>query len=187
MSKIITRRNGILACAAGILAAPFIIPSRAEAATTETLALGAVNSWSSAGFTSSDFDSRASGSVVVATTAKDNSANLDEFGQIRISAEVGGTMTSSSVFLIYILEDNGGSVYGDGQSTGTVLPAIHQLVATINPRNGLAAGAAATGISKPFAMPVAGWKFAIANLTGFALDSSANAAVDYRTLNRKYA
>jgi hypothetical protein len=80
------------------------------------LVYGATSStWTSAGFTASDFNSRANGSVVVATTTLDNDSGMDLEAEVSFSFEVGGTTTAASRFDLYILPLNrDGTTLGDG-------------------------------------------------------------------------
>lgn len=141
--------------------------------------------WTAAGFTLSDFNSRADGSVVVAATAIDNATNLDLEVEVSITAEVGGTTTTASRFDLYILPLNqDGTTYGDGQVTGTTVPAASYWVASCLVKTGVTSGNAVYGNFPRVPLPAASFKFAIVNRMGSALDSTANAAVDYRTVNR---
>lgn len=150
------------------------------------LSYGATGStWTSAGFTTSDFNSRANGSVVVAATAIDQDTNLDLDVEVSFSFEVGGTTTTASRFDLYILSLNqDATTYGDGASTGTTIPASSYWVTTAVVRTGVISGNAVVGTFPRVPMPAADFKFAIVNNTGAALDSSAAAAVQYRTVNR---
>ena len=59
--------------------------------------------WTSCGFTASDFNSRADGSVVVAATAITNATDLDILIDVSMQAEVGGTTAVTSYFSLYLL------------------------------------------------------------------------------------
>ena len=150
------------------------------------LAYGATtSSWTTAGFTASDFNSRANGSVVVATTALDNDSNLDLETEVSFSFEVGGTTTTASRLDLYILPLNqDGTTYGDGAATGTTIPAGTYWVTSCLVKTGVTSGSAVTGTFPRVQLPAADFKFAIVNNTGAALDSTAAAAVQYRTVNR---
>ena len=150
------------------------------------LAYGATGStWTSAGFTASDFNSRANGSVVVAATAIDQDTNLDLDMEVSFSFEVGGTTTTASRFDLYILPLNqDASTYGDGAATGTTIPAGTYWVTSCLVKTGVTSGNAVTGTFPRVQLPAADFKLAIVNSTGAALDSSAAAAVQYRTVNR---
>jgi len=143
------------------------------------------STWTSAGFTASDFNSRANGSVVVATTALDNDSGLDLEAEVSFSIEVGGTMTATSYFSLYILPLNqDGSTYGDAAATGTTPPATSYWVTNASLKPGVTSGNAVVGTFPRVALPAADFKFAIVNNSGSALDSSAAAVVNYRTVNR---
>lgn len=146
------------------------------------------STWTDAGFTASDFNSRANGSVVVAATALDNDSALDLGAEVSFSFEVGGTTTTASRFDLYILPLNqDGTTYGDGQSTGTTVPALTYLAGTCYVRTGVTATNAVVGTFPAVALPAADFKFAIVNNAGAALDSTAAAAVKYRTVNLNLA
>jgi hypothetical protein len=141
--------------------------------------------WTSAGFTATDFNSRANGSVVVATTTLDNDSGLDLEAEVSFSFEVGGTTTAASRFDLYILPLNrDGTTLGDGVATGATLPAGTYWVASCLVRTGVTSGNAVVGTFPRVPLPAADFRFAIANVTGAALDSTAAAAVEYRTVNR---
>jgi hypothetical protein len=150
------------------------------------LTYGATTStWTSAGFTASDFNSRASGSVVVAATAIDQDTNLDLDVEVSFTFEVGGTTTTASRFDLYIMPLNqDATTYGDGQSTGTTVPSQTYWAASCLVRTGVTSGNAVVGTFPRVPMPAADFKFAIANITGSALDATAAADVKYRTVNR---
>jgi hypothetical protein len=59
------------------------------------LIAGGVASYASAGFTLTDFNSRANGSFVLGTTTIDNSTNLDLDAEISGQFTVGGTTTAA--------------------------------------------------------------------------------------------
>lgn len=149
------------------------------------LAFGATSTtWTSAGFTASDFNSLAVGSVVVAATAIANSTGLDLEAEVSFSFEVGATTAATSRFDLYILPLNrDGSTYGDGVATGTTLPAPTYWVTPCLVRTGVTSGNAVVGTFPRVLLTSANFKFAIAN-QAVALDSTAAAAVEYRTVNR---
>ena len=150
------------------------------------LAYGATTStWTDAGFTASDFNSRADGSGVVATTALDNDSGLDLEAEVSFTMEVGGTTTVNSRFDLYILPLNqDGTTYGDGAVTGTTLPAASYMASTCLVRTGITSGNAVTGTFPRVPLPAADFKFAIGQRTGAALDATSAATVKYRTVNR---
>ena len=150
------------------------------------LSYGATTStWTDAGFTASDFNSRANGSVVVAATALDNDSGLDLDAEVSFTMEVGGTTTTASRLDLYILPLNqDGTTYGDAQATGTTVPAGTYWVTSCLLKTGITSGNAVVGSFPRVALPAADFKFAIVNNSGAALDSTAAATVKYRTVNR---
>jgi hypothetical protein len=143
------------------------------------------STWTDAGFTASDFNSRANGSVVVATTALDNDSGLDLEAEVSFSIEVGGTTTATSYFALYILPLNqDGTTYGDAVATGTTAPASSYWVTNASLKPAITSGNAVVGTLPRVALPAADFKFAIVNSSGVALDSTAAAVVKYRTVNR---
>ncbi len=143
------------------------------------------NTWTDAGFTASDFNSRANGSVVVATTALDNDSALDLEAEVSFTFEVGGTTTATSRFHLYILPlDQGGTIYGDDAATGTTAPADTYWMATSGVKTGITSGNKVYGTFPRVPLPAADFKFAIVNSMGAALDATAAAVVKYRTVNR---
>lgn len=150
------------------------------------LSYGATSTtWTDAGFTASDFNSRANGSVVVASTAIDQDTNLDLDVEVSFSIEVGGTTATTSRFHLYILPLNqDATTYGDGAATGTTAPADTYWVASCGVKPSVTSGNAVTGTFPRVPMPGADFKFAIVNSMGAALDSTAAAVVKYRTINR---
>lgn len=185
------RRRLFAGIGAGVIAAPFIMASAAEAANIAKHTPGGVSAWASAGFTASDFNSLANGSCVVAATAIDNTTNLDLLAEFYIEVVNGATTSASySSLLVYVLPlgSNGsggdGTVYGDGAATGTTPPAANYVVANIIPKSGTTSGGTMYGTSRPFPIPRGKFKFAVRNLINGALNASAAAIADYRTTNR---
>lgn len=150
------------------------------------LSYGATSTtWTDAGFTASDFNSRADGSVVVAATALDNDSGLDLDIEVSFTFEVGGTTTATSYFGLYILPLNqDATTYGDGAATGTTIPASSYWVTSSGVKSGVTSGNAVTGTFPRVPLPAADFKLAIVNKMGAALDATAAATVKYRTVNR---
>jgi hypothetical protein len=150
------------------------------------LAYGSTGStWTTGGFTASDFNSRANGSVVVAATAIDQDTSLDLDGEFSFSVEVGGTTTATSRLDLYILPLNqDGTTYGDGVATGTTAPAGSYWVASCIVRPGVTSGNAVVGTFPRYPLPGADFKYAIVNNLGAALDSTATWTGSHRTLTR---
>ena len=148
-----------------------------------TLAVGGQSSYASLGFTFTDFNSLANGSTVVASSADDNSNNLDDAIEVSFSFANGATTTTAaSRFDLYFLPLNqDGSTYGDGSSSGSTLPGASYRIATASIRSGITSGNTLTGT-----FPIVPWpsratgKFVIANRTGGALNATSAAAVKYR-------
>lgn len=146
-------------------------------------ATGAV--WTDAGFTATDFNSRANGSVVVAATEISNDNETTEgdlFLIVSFECEVGGTTTAASRFDLYVLTEGHGGIYGDNVATGTTLPGYTYLVAQAAVLSGVTSGNKVYGTFSPVPMPLGDFKLAIANQTGAALDATAAAVVQYRTV-----
>lgn len=149
-------------------------------------AFGATGStWTDSGFTASDFNSRANGSVVVAATAITNDNTTTE-GDTHIIVsgefEVGGTTTVNSRVDIYLLPEGQGGEFGDNIATGTTVPARSYLVAQCNVQTGITSGNAVFFTSMPIPMPMGDFKLAIAQHMGAALDATAAAVVKHRTV-----
>lgn len=144
--------------------------------------LGSGLTWASAGFTASDFNSLASGSCVVAASAINNSTPLDVLIDVSFSLEVGGTTTALSVLYCYLLPLNrDGSTYGDGVATGSTLPSIGYQRGQIGVKSGVTSGNAVTGTFEAIRVPPGSFKLAIGSGLTVALDSTAAAAVEYRS------
>jgi hypothetical protein len=147
------------------------------------LAPGGQASYASCGFTFTDFNSLANGSIVVASSADDNSTNLDDAVEISFSFANGATTTTAaSRFDLYWLPLNqDASTYGDGSTSGATLPAASYRVAPCGVRTGVTSGNTLTGT-----FPIVPWpsratgKWVIANRTGGALNATSAAAVKYR-------
>lgn len=142
--------------------------------------------WTDSGFTASDFNSRANGSVVVAATAITNDDVTTE-GDTHIIVsgefEVGGTTTVNSRVDIYLLPEGQGGEFGDNIATGTTVPARSYLVAQCNVQTGITSGNLVyfTTVT-PIPLPLANAKLAIAQHMGAALDATAAAVVKHRTV-----
>src|SRR5215475_14109204 len=120
--------------------------------------------WGSAGFTVANFNSLASGSVVVATTAIANATPLDLYADVSYVLTVGGTTTATSYMALYILPLNqDASTYGDGTPTGTAAPAAAYMAGSAGVRSGIASGATITGIFRGVVLPPGNFLFALTN------------------------
>jgi hypothetical protein len=146
--------------------------------------LVAGQAFTSAGFTAADFNSLANGSFVLASTAIDNSTNLDLFAELSGQVEVGGTTTATSYFGLWLLPRNrDGSTYGDGTPSGTTLPNTGYLVTVIGPRIGITSGNACFYTFPRVLIPRGLFKWGLSNHNGAALDSTAAAAWEFWTTN----
>lgn len=144
--------------------------------------LGQGLTYGSAGFTATDFNSLANGSVVVATSAITNGTALDLYADVSFVLTVGGTTTTASFFSLYILPLNqDASTYGDGIATGTVAPVAGYLVGSIGVKSGVTTGNTVTGTFRGHVLPPGSFKYAVVNNSTVALNASAAATVSYRT------
>jgi hypothetical protein len=143
------------------------------------------STWTTSGFTASDFNSRANNSVVVAATAitNDNETTQGDLAIIvSFEMEVGGTTTANSYFDLYLLPEGQGGEFGDDAATGTTLPGWSYRVASCAVKPGVTSGNLVFGTFPPIPIPMGDFKLALANQTGAALDSSAAAVVQHRTV-----
>lgn len=150
-------------------------------------AAGSVSSYTSCAFTATDFNSLAVGSVAVmpTTAAIDNTSNLDDFMDVSFSFVNGSTTTTSISFLsLYLLPLNqDGSTYGDGVTTGSVLPGFQYWLTNAAVKTGATSGATLVGSFPTIWLPRKKFILAIANNLAGALNASAAAAVEYNTTN----
>ncbi len=138
----------------------------------------------SAGFTAADFNSLANGSFVLASTAIDNSTNLDLWAELSGTIEVGGTTTATSFLALWLLPRNrDGTTYGDGTANGSNLPSSAFWVTSIGPKVGVTSGNAGIITFPRVPLPRGNFKWGISNHLGAALDSTANAAWEFITTN----
>jgi hypothetical protein len=136
------------------------------------------SAYASAGMTASSFNSLASGSVVVGTTAIANAANLYLYGDVSFSLVVGGTTLATSYLSLYILPLNqDGTTYGDGTTTGSTAPTSGYLVGSVGVKSGVTSGSAITGTFRGIVQPPTNFYYAIVNNLGIALNASAAATV----------
>jgi len=141
-------------------------------------------SWTTCGFTASNFDSRASGQLVVATSDVDNSSNKDRYCRIKFKLEVGGTTTVGSTLAFLVMNyDADNSIYGDNSATGDTNPAAHQVKVTAQVKNGITSGNAVYGTTEWFEIPPSVFRFGVLQLLGSTTDASANATFKYETAN----
>lgn len=149
---------------------------------------GSVAAYTSCGFTATDFNSLANGSIAIMPTgaAIDNTANLDDYFDVSFSLVNGGTgiTVGGSFFSLYLLPLNqDASTYGDGLTTGSVLPAaVPYWLANCGVNKG-ASSATLTGTFMFVPLPAVKFILGIANNLGAALNGAAAATVKYRTWN----
>jgi hypothetical protein len=172
------------ALAAALLLAPL----------SPTLAAGGTSAWvagngqgltyGTSGFTLTDFNSLASGSVVVASSAITQTTALDLYADVSFVLTVGGTTTATSYMTLYILPLNqDGTTYGDGVANGSTLPVATYQASTVGVKSGVTSGNTITGTFRGVVLPPGNWKFAVSNNLGVALNATAAAAMSYRTYN----
>lgn len=149
------------------------------------LAVGGVSSWTSLGFTAADFNSLANGSFVLASSAVDNSSNLDVWAEASFIATVGGTTTAGAYLALWGLPLNrDGTTYGDTIGTGSTLPAANYLLATCGVKVGVTSGNTIVGIFPRFMLPTRRtFKFGLSQHTGVAFNSTASVTAEFQTTN----
>lgn len=141
--------------------------------------------WTDAGFTASDFNSRANGHVVVASSglSNDNTTTEGDLAEIlSFEFEVGGTTTTGSIVQVFLLPVGHGGIFGDDAVTGSTLPASSYLVDQVGVKPGVTLGNKVYGQTRPIPLPLGDYKWAIAPLMGAALDSSAAAVIQRRRM-----
>lgn len=144
---------------------------------------GAGLTYATCGFTATDFNSLANGSVVVAASAVTNGSSLDLYADVSFVFTVGGTTLASSYFTLYVLPLNqDASTYGDGVATGTTAPVGYQASA-IGVKSGVTSGNTVAGTFRGILLPPGDFKYAIVNNLGVALNSTSAATVKHRTYN----
>lgn len=140
--------------------------------------------YGTSGFTLTDFNSLASGSVVVASSAITNTSALDTLADVSFVLTVGGTTTATSYLALYILPLNqDGSTYGDAVANGATPPVSSYQVAQVLVKSGVTSGNTIVGTFRGIVLPAGNFKFAVASFLGVALNASAAAAMSYRTYN----
>jgi len=153
-------------------------------ASTTKLVAGGTSSYSSCGFTATDFNSLANGSVVVADTEQANGTNLDVLAEVSFIATVGGTTTAGGYFALWLLPENRDTTtYGDAVADGSTLPGANYLVAICSIKSGITSGNTVVGTFPRFLLPRGDFKFALSNHCGVALNATASVTCEYRTTN----
>jgi hypothetical protein len=151
---------------------------------TEKYVAGTVGlTWTSAGF-GTEINSLASGNAVLASTALDNSTNLDIFCDVSVSL---GSVTTGAgapfigLYLYALIAD--GTTYGDGRFSSAASGPPPQQYSV----GAIACAPSTTGVIagpiRGIIMPPGKWKFVLYNNAGVALAASGN-TVQYRTYNR---
>ncbi len=150
-------------------------------------AVGGVSAYTSCNFQASDTNSLANGSFAIATSGTpqiDFSTNLDLLAEISGVITVGGTTVTGAYLAFYLLPLNqDGTTYADGQGAGATLPAASYLVTSVGVKAGVTTGNTITFTTPRFLLPRGTAKFAIANGTGVAFNSSSAPTISYRTTN----
>lgn len=140
--------------------------------------------WSSAGFTAANFNSLASGSCA-GSSQIDNSTALDLYADVSFVVTVGGTTTTGSYAVLYLLPLNqDGTTYGDGATGGgATLPSAQYQVGAVNVLSGVTSGSTVTGTFRGILLPPGKFVWVWANQFGVTLNATASATVNYRTYN----
>jgi hypothetical protein len=150
----------------------------------DIIKLSAGQAFASAGFTAADFNSLANNSFVLASTAIDNSTNLDLWAELSGSMEVGGTTTAAHYLMLWLLPRNrDATTYGDGTPNGTDLPGSQYCVATGGVRVGITSGNAVFFTFRDILLPRGLFKWGISQHLGAALDSTAAFTGEFLTTN----
>ncbi len=140
--------------------------------------------YGTSGFTLTDFNSLANGSVVVASSAITNSSALDLYADVSFVLTVGGTTIATSRLDLYILPLNqDASTYGDGAANGATPPVGQYQVSAVGVKSGVTNGNTITGTFRSVVLPPGNFKFAVVNGLGVGLNATAAAAMSYRTYN----
>lgn len=143
---------------------------------------GIVSAYANAGFTASDFNSRANGGFVLATSNIDNSSNLDLEAEVSGQLTVGGTTSAVHFLALWIMDRNrDGSTYGDGTPTGSTLPAAHYWRTSAQVRSGITSGNPVYFTFPPVRLPRGIFCWGISQHLGAALNAAAAANIEFRT------
>jgi hypothetical protein len=134
-----------------------------------------------------ELNSLANGSMAIASSALDNSTNLDQYADFSIVCNTGGTIivpAGQPYMGIYLYPLNGdGSTYGDGQS-GANAPGSSYWVGNISIRP--SATYAPSGTLRGVLLPPGQFKPVVYNQFGVALNASTN-VLKWRTYNNSVA
>jgi hypothetical protein len=158
--------------------------------TTESYTAGATAAtYTSLAFTAGDLNSLANTGGALSTGTIVNGTNGDQFIDISFVVAVGGTTTSSSTIMVYLLPLNqDGSTYGDGYaSSSSTQPAIGYQVGYINAKIGVTSTNTITGTVSFGNLGLHTYKVAFGNNLGVALYSTAALTLEYLTYNNKFA
>ena len=150
---------------------------------------GTVSSWTSCGFTATDFNNLGSTNFVAVmptAAAIAQSTNLDSFIEVSFQLTNSATSTTASMYLsLYLFPLNqDGTTYGDGTATGANLPGISYWMTNANPKIGVGAAAFNGSFPRVFIGDlVDNFILGIAAAGGIILNAAAAATVKYRTIN----
>lgn len=146
---------------------------------------GSVASYTSCGFTATDFNSLANLSQAVMPTANaiDNATNLDDYMDVSFVLTVGGSTTVASFLALYLMPLNqDGTTYGDTIGTGSVVTGASYWMTNCFVR-ATTTGNTLTGTFPTIWIPRKRFILGIQNNLGVALAAAAAAAVQYNTTN----
>ena len=140
--------------------------------------------YANCGFTLSDFTSRANNGFVLASSNLDNSTALDLELQVSFEFEVGGTTTTGACCYLFLMPLNrDATTFGDGTITGSVMPGfVPYRKETAQVAVGITAGNLVRGTFDPIRIPPGVFRLGIGQSTGVALDATANAQVQARSI-----
>lgn len=148
------------------------------------LTAGQVANFTSMGFTAADFNSLANGSFVLASSAIDNTTNLDTMTDAAGQMTVGGTTSASSYLLLWRLPLNrDGSTYGDGTTSGSTLPGSRYLADSTTARAGITSGNVLPWMFERILVPRNLFKWGISQHLGAALNAAAGFQGEFRNTN----
>lgn len=170
----------------------FLLCNSAFAAnrTSWTAGNGVGLTWTAA-FASTDLTSLASGSSVLSSAADiTNGTALDIYADFSCAVTVGSATSAVSsyiaVYLIPLINNNGGTVYGDGTLPAGTQEAFSpgpQPVGTISIRGNVAL-TNLSGMVQGIVIPPGSFRWAVTNATGIAFSgTAANNVCQYRTYN----
>jgi hypothetical protein len=177
-------RRRILTLGAAAFAMPLITPGLVHAANVQKLIAGGVSSYTTCGFAAADFNSLGNNGFALATSGTvTNASNLDVWAEVSFIVTMGGTTAAPNAAFIYWYPQNqDGSTYGDGASSGNT-PGQTYLRGMANVLVGVSSGGTITGTTNIFPLTRSVAKFGFKNATGAAFNATASATCAYRTTN----